>query len=62
VLTPQAPIGSCFGARSTASDVIRGIDLTGKNVVVTGAIPASASKPSTPFARLARRSLYPHAT
>jgi NAD(P)-dependent dehydrogenase (short-subunit alcohol dehydrogenase family) len=36
VLTPQAPIGSGFGATSTAGDVIRGIDLTGKNVVVTG--------------------------
>jgi NAD(P)-dependent dehydrogenase (short-subunit alcohol dehydrogenase family) len=34
--TPQAPIGSGFGAASTAEEVIRGIDLTGKRVVVTG--------------------------
>ena len=34
--TPQAPIGSGFGAASTAEDVIAGVDLTGKNVVVTG--------------------------
>jgi NAD(P)-dependent dehydrogenase (short-subunit alcohol dehydrogenase family) len=30
------PIGSGFGAASTAEEVIRGIDLTGKSVVVTG--------------------------
>jgi NAD(P)-dependent dehydrogenase (short-subunit alcohol dehydrogenase family) len=35
-MTPQAPIGSGFGAASTAADVVRGIDLTGKTVVVTG--------------------------
>jgi len=34
--TPQAPIGSGFGASTTAADVIQGIDLTGKTVVVTG--------------------------
>ncbi|MCK2242779.1 MULTISPECIES: SDR family NAD(P)-dependent oxidoreductase [unclassified Crossiella] len=34
--TPQQPIGSGFGARSTATDVLKGIDLTGKLAVVTG--------------------------
>jgi NAD(P)-dependent dehydrogenase (short-subunit alcohol dehydrogenase family) len=34
--TPQAPIGSGFGAASTAAEVIKGIDLTGKSIVVTG--------------------------
>jgi NAD(P)-dependent dehydrogenase (short-subunit alcohol dehydrogenase family) len=34
--TPQAPIGSGFGASSTAKEVVAGIDLTGKNVIVTG--------------------------
>ncbi|REE67617.1 NAD(P)-dependent dehydrogenase (short-subunit alcohol dehydrogenase family) [Paenibacillus taihuensis] len=34
--TPQAPIGSGFGAASTAAEVIQGIDLTGKIVIVTG--------------------------
>src|ERR1700754_4267574 len=34
--TPQAPIGSGYGAASTAAEVIAGRDLTGKTVVVTG--------------------------
>lgn len=34
--TPQHTIGSGFGAHSTADDVLRGIDLTGKLAVVTG--------------------------
>ncbi len=34
--TPQAPIGSGFGAASTAAEVIRGRDLSGKTAVVTG--------------------------
>ncbi|WP_437512950.1 SDR family NAD(P)-dependent oxidoreductase [Sorangium sp. So ce1099] len=32
----QHPIGSGFSAASTADDVLRGIDLSGKNVIVTG--------------------------
>ena len=32
----QNPIGSGFGAASTANDVIRDIDLTGKTAIVTG--------------------------
>lgn len=32
----QHPIGSGFGARSTAADVLAGIDLTGKLAIVTG--------------------------
>lgn len=34
--TPQTPIGSGFGAASTAAEVIAGRDLTGKTAVVTG--------------------------
>ncbi|HVU97682.1 MAG TPA: oxidoreductase [Puia sp.] len=34
--TEQTPIGSGFGAASTATDVIRGIDLRDKTAVVTG--------------------------
>jgi NAD(P)-dependent dehydrogenase (short-subunit alcohol dehydrogenase family) len=34
--TPQAPIGSGFGAATTADEVIEGIDLTGKTAMVTG--------------------------
>ena len=36
MVTEQAPIGSPFGAASTAEDVIQGIDLTGKTAIVTG--------------------------
>lgn len=32
----QGPVGSGFGARSTAADVVAGMDLTGKVAVVTG--------------------------
>jgi NAD(P)-dependent dehydrogenase (short-subunit alcohol dehydrogenase family) len=34
--TPQHPIGSGFGYRSTASEVLEGIDLSGKLAIVTG--------------------------
>ncbi|MEW9556171.1 SDR family NAD(P)-dependent oxidoreductase [Nonomuraea sp. NPDC050783] len=34
--TPQHKIGSGFGARSTAEDVLAGIDLSGKLAIVTG--------------------------
>ena len=34
--TPQAPIASPFGYRSTALEVIAGIDLTGQTALVTG--------------------------
>jgi len=34
--TPQKPIGSEFGAASTAAEVIRGISLKGKTAIVTG--------------------------
>ena len=32
----QAPFGSGFGYRSTAADVLKDIDLSGKNIIVTG--------------------------
>jgi NAD(P)-dependent dehydrogenase (short-subunit alcohol dehydrogenase family) len=34
--TPQKPIGSGFGYRSTAADVLAGLDLTGRTAIVTG--------------------------
>lgn len=34
--TQQQPVGSAFGYRSTAREVLAGIDLAGKRVVVTG--------------------------
>ncbi|MGI5149915.1 hypothetical protein ACQEVC_26845 [Plantactinospora sp. CA-294935] len=33
---PQRPIGSGFGAASTAGEVIEGIDLSGRTAIVTG--------------------------
>jgi NAD(P)-dependent dehydrogenase (short-subunit alcohol dehydrogenase family) len=35
-MTPQQPIGSGFGARSTAAEVLDGIDLTDRLAIVTG--------------------------
>lgn len=35
-ITPQQPLGSGFGARTTASEALDGIDLTGKLAIVTG--------------------------
>src|SRR4051812_18793348 len=32
----QVPMGSGFGLRTTASEVLAGIDLTGRNAIVTG--------------------------
>jgi NAD(P)-dependent dehydrogenase (short-subunit alcohol dehydrogenase family) len=34
--TPQHTVGSPFGARSTAAEVLAGVDLTGRTVVMTG--------------------------
>jgi len=34
--TPQAPVGSGFGHDSTATEVLEGLDLSGKLVVLTG--------------------------
>src|SRR5437764_15477233 len=34
--TPQQPIGSGFGARSTAAEVLEGVDLGGRLAIVTG--------------------------
>lgn len=36
MLTPQKPLGSGFGAATTADEVITGIDLSGKTAIVTG--------------------------
>src|SRR3954454_4471905 len=35
-VTPQQPIGSGFGLRSTAAEVLAGIDLAGRQAIVTG--------------------------
>ena len=59
----QKPLGSNFHAKSTASEVLEGIDLTGKNAVVTGgysgigietvrALAAAGAKVTVPARRL----------
>lgn len=53
--TPQEPINSGFGAASTAADVIQGIDLTGKVVIVTGGYSGLGWE-TTQFEPLERRS------
>lgn len=40
--TPQRPIGSGFGAQSTAADVLEGVDLTDALAVVTGGYSGSS--------------------
>src|SRR5271154_3861360 len=34
--TPQQPIGSGFGPASTAEEVLRGLELSGRTAIVTG--------------------------
>ena len=41
----QRPIGSSFAAAATADEVLRGIDPSGTNVVVTGGHVGPAWKP-----------------
>lgn len=59
----QKPIGSAFHAKSTASEVLEGVDLSGKNAVVTGgysgigietvrALAAAGAKVTVPARRL----------
>ena len=36
MVSQQQPLGSPFGYRSTARDVVEGVDLSGRRVLVTG--------------------------
>lgn len=36
MVTAQSPIGSGFGAATTAAEVLRGVDLSGRLAIVTG--------------------------
>src|SRR4051812_26629664 len=49
--TPQQPIGSGFGARSTADEVLDGIDLTGRVAIVTGGYSGLGLETSLSLAR-----------
>jgi len=46
--TPQSPIHSGFGPRTTASEALKGHDLNGTIAIVTGGHSGSASKPPAP--------------
>lgn len=57
--TPQHPLGSGFGARSTAHDVLRGIDLTGSLAVVTGGYSGLGLETTRALARAGARVIVP---
>src|SRR5262245_58639020 len=57
--TPQAPIGSGFGAASTTAEVIRGIDLTGKVAIVTGGYAGLGLETTRTFAAAGAKVIVP---
>ncbi len=57
--TPQRPIGSGFGARSTADEVLAGIDLSGKLAVVTGGYSGIGLEAVRSLARAGARVIVP---
>lgn len=57
--TPQRKIGSGFGARSTADDVLDGIDLAGKLAIVTGGYSGLGLETTRALARAGARVVVP---
>ncbi|MDH2429263.1 SDR family NAD(P)-dependent oxidoreductase [Sphaerisporangium sp. TRM90804] len=57
--TPQRRVGSGFGARSTADDVLRGVDLSGKVAVVTGGYSGLGLETTRALARAGARVIVP---
>ncbi|MDR8414754.1 SDR family NAD(P)-dependent oxidoreductase [Nonomuraea sp. 3-1Str] len=57
--TPQHKLGSGFGARSTANDVLRGIDLSGKLAIVTGGYSGLGLETSRALARAGAHVIVP---
>ncbi|MEU4223382.1 SDR family NAD(P)-dependent oxidoreductase [Nonomuraea sp. NPDC026600] len=57
--TPQHKLGSGFGTRSTANDVLRGIDLSGKLAVVTGGYSGLGLETSRALARAGAHVIVP---
>lgn len=55
----QHPIGSAFNAASTASDVIRGVDLSGKVAIVTGGYSGLGRETVRTFLRVGARVIVP---
>lgn len=50
--TPQQKIGSGFGAKTTASQVLAGLDLSGRLTLVTGGYSGIRRPASDPVGRL----------
>ncbi|WP_188195345.1 SDR family NAD(P)-dependent oxidoreductase [Nonomuraea sp. SYSU D8015] len=57
--TPQHRIGSGFGARSTADDVLQGIDLSGKLAIVTGGYSGLGLETTRALSRAGARVVVP---
>ncbi|MFE6901803.1 SDR family NAD(P)-dependent oxidoreductase [Streptomyces sp. NPDC057717] len=57
--TPQHKIGSGFGARSTADDVLGGIDLTGRLALVTGGYSGIGVETTRALAKAGARVVVP---
>ncbi len=58
-ITPQHPIGSGFGPRSTADDVLAGLDISGRLAVVTGGYSGIGLETSRALARAGARVIVP---
>ncbi len=59
MMTKQRPLGSGFGARSTANDVLNGIDLTGTTALVTGGYSGLGLETTRALARAGARVIVP---
>ncbi|WP_406109822.1 SDR family NAD(P)-dependent oxidoreductase [Streptomyces sp. NBC_01003] len=57
--TPQHKIGSGFGARSSADDVLAGIDLTGRLALVTGGYSGIGAETTRALAKAGARVVVP---
>ncbi|GHC82515.1 oxidoreductase [Streptomyces flavofungini] len=57
--TPQRPLGSGHDARSTAADVLKGIDLTGRTAVITGGYSGLGLEATRALARAGARVIVP---
>lgn len=57
--TPQHKIGSGFGARSSADDVLSGIDLTGRLALVTGGYSGIGAETTRALAKAGARVVVP---
>ena len=61
-MTTQAPLPSGFGMRSTATDVLAGVDLAGRNVIVTGGYSCIGVETTRSLAGAGAHVTSPHST